>query len=275
MNLTRLHGFEGWYFNHQKNGDSISFIPGHTGDTAFIQVIANSCSRQYDVPELTIVNGVIHAGNSTFSRKGCKIDLPGVKGQVRYQGLTPLKSDIMGPFQYLPMQCRHGVISMHHHLQGSIILDGIRHNFNDGKGYIELDSGISFPRSYLWMQCNDFRIPCSIMISLAHIPICGYGFTGCICALIYKGHEYRFATYHGVRIVVYQENHICLLQGRYFLEVDLLPCSEGYPLSSPVKGKMSGTIRESNNARVRVRFYHNGKQIFDLSSNHALYEFVP
>ena len=35
-----------------------------------------------------------------------------------------------------------------------------------GLGYAEKDSGTSFPRSYLWMQCNDFSEPCSVMVSI-------------------------------------------------------------------------------------------------------------
>ena len=120
------------------------------------RVISTSGSKQFDVPTLTVDHDLISAGSCLFSKNGCNINLPGISGKISYMNLTPLRYDIMGIFKYFPMQCRHGVISMNHSLSGSIVIDGILHDFNGGKGYIEKDSGKSFPQSYLWLQCNDF-----------------------------------------------------------------------------------------------------------------------
>lgn len=54
-----------------------------------------------------------------------------------------------------------------------------------------------------------------------------------------------------------------------------LPHRTVHSLRSPVRGRMSGTIRESSNAAVRVRLWQRGKQVFDLESGNAMYEFVP
>lgn len=268
-------GFEGWYFKHQKGDDALAFIPGRAESGAFIQMLSPGGSRQFDVPDLTVRNGVIYAGDCEFSRRGCRISLPGVSGEILYGALTPLRSDIMGPFRFLPMECRHGVISMAHTLGGSVSVDGARHSFDGGLGYIEKDSGTSFPSSYQWLQCNSFPEPCSVMLSVAHIPFCGLSFEGCICAIMYGGSEYRLATYNGVRILAAEEKHICLSQGGLLLETDIRPTQDGHPLRSPVRGRMSGTIRESSNAAVRVRLWQRGKQTFDLESGSAMYEFVP
>ena len=128
-------------------------------------------------------------------------ELPGVQGAVRYGPLSPLRTDIMGPFRFLPMQCSHSVYSMAHTLAGGFTVDGRFIDLTGGTGYIEGDRGSAFPRDYLWVQCNDFAQPCSVMASVAHIPFCGRSFTGCICAVVYRGREYRLATYRGVRIV--------------------------------------------------------------------------
>ena len=40
--------------------------------------------------------------------------MPGIRGVLKYSGITPLKYDIMGPFSVLPMQCSHGIVSMYH-----------------------------------------------------------------------------------------------------------------------------------------------------------------
>ncbi len=269
------NGFEGWYFKHQKDDDTIAFIPGRANSGNFVQVITASGSRQFDVPELAVEGDSLQAGSCLFSGRGCTIDLPGIQGEIVYEGLTPLKSDIMGPFRFLPMQCRHGVISMAHALNGSVTIDGESHCFDGGKGYIEKDSGSSFPRSYLWLECNDFAEPCSIMASVAHIPFGGTNFTGCICALLYGGREFRLATYRGVRIHAFQADYLCLSQGKLLLEVDIKPTGDGHPLRSPVKGHMSGTIRESSNADIHVRLWEKCKPVIDAHSRHAAYEYVP
>ena len=271
----RNKGFEGWYFRHQKDEDTIAFIPGRAENTSFVQVISPAGSRQFDTPGLSVNHGVIRTGNCLFSRRGCKIELPGIRGKIRYGGLTPLHSDIMGPFRFFPMECRHGIISMTHSLSGSLSIDGAAHSFNGGTGYAEKDSGTSFPRSYLWMQCSDFPEPCSVMVSVAHIPFYGMSFRGCICAIVYRGREYRLATYGGAHIHAVSAEHLCLSQGKLLLEIDMKPSRSSHPLRSPVQGKMSGTIRENCNAAVSARLWDRGKTVFSLHSSHAAYEYVP
>lgn len=268
-------GFEGWYFKHQKGGDMIAFIPGRAESGAFVQMISTGGSRQFDVPGLSAGGGIIRAGSCLFSRRGCQINLPGISGKIAYGAFTPLRADIMGPFRFFPMECRHGILSMTHTLRGSITVDGEPHDFDGGTGYIERDSGTSFPSSYLWVQCNDFPQPCSLMASVAQIPFCGIRFTGCICAIVYGVREYRLATYHGARIHAAEAGHICLSQGKLLLEIDMKPSQSGHALRAPLRGRMSGTIRESANACLRVRLWEGGRPVLNQHSDHAAYEFVP
>ena len=267
--------FEGWYFKHQQGDHFLAFIPGKADSGAFVQMINNDGSREFKVENLRVENGIIYADDCVFSHRGCKINLPGVSGEVSYGSLTPLASDIMGPFRFFPMECRHGVISMGHSLKGGFIIDGQAYIFTDGKGYIEKDSGTSFPIFYQWLHCNDFEKDCSIMVSIANIPFAGFKFTGCICAVMYEGKEYRLATYKGVKILTANENHICLAQGNLLLEVVVKPAHSGHALSSPVGGNMSGKIRESANVKVHMRLWKNKNLIIDLTSDHGTYEYVP
>lgn len=271
----RKNGFEGWYFKHQLGNNVVAFIPGIASSGAFVQVISAAGSKHYKISKLTKQRNSIQADRCLFSMRGCSIDLPGIHGKMKYSNLTPLSSDIMGPFQYLPMQCRHGVLSMDHRLSGKINIDGSCICFDGGNGYIEKDSGTSFPRSYQWLQCNAFSQPCSLMISIAHIPFCGTSFTGCICAITYQQHEYRLATYHGVRIHVATEHHITLSQNNLLLDIELSASKQGHALRSPVCGSMSGTIREYHNAMIHARLWENNHLVFDLSSPNATYEYVP
>jgi len=271
----RKKGFEGWYFKHQTGSKMLAFIPGIAESGAFVQMISDKGSKHFSVSSLSVGNGVIEADKCRFSRRGCVIDLPGVDGSIDYGKLTPLQSDIMGLFRYFPMECRHGVISMSHTLSGCITVDGDIYDFGGGKGYIEKDSGTSFPRSYQWLQCNDFDADCSVMLSIAEIPFCGLSFTGCICAIVYEGREYRLATYKGVRINAASAEHISLSQGRLLLDLDIRPHNAGHILHSPVNGIMSGRIRECSSADMRIRLWEAGKSIFDLESSGAAYEYAP
>ena len=113
------------------------------------------------------------------------------------------------------------------------------------------------------------------MISIARVPFYGTVFRGCICAILYRGKEYRLATYRGVRLLSFTPEHICLIQGNLMLELNIIPVHTGHPLRSPEQGKMSGTIRECCNARLRAKLNQDGETVFDLQSDHAVYEFVP
>ena len=206
-----------------------------------------------------------------FGEEGVAAELPGVQGALRYGPLSPLRTDIMGPFRFLPMQCSHSVYSMAHTLAGGFTVDGRFIDLTGGTGYIEGDRGSAFPRDYLWVQCNDFAQPCSVMASVAHIPFCGRSFTGCICAVVYRGREYRLATYRGVRIVEASSRRLVLRQGRYLLEASFA-AREAHPLRAPRTDGMTRTIRECNRARARFRFWEGGGLVFDLCSENASLE---
>ena len=269
--------FEGWYFKHQKGRDTVAFIPGQAKSGAFVQVIWPEGARCFPMPALHVdrKGERVYAPGCRFGRNGISVDLPGIRGEISYGPLTPLRSDIMGPFRFFPMECRHGVLSMGHRLRGSLELPGRAVDFDGGLGYLEKDSGRSFPKSYLWLQCSDFSQPCSIFLSLARIPFCGLVFPGCICAVHFGGREYRFATYEGVKLLETGPGRIVLGQGTRLLEIFLLRREQGHALKSPAKGLMTGMIRECNRAKVRFRFLDGSRLLFDLTSENASLEAVP
>lgn len=293
--MNNFHGryrshsyFEGWYFKHQSDTDEIAFIPGvnftEKGEKkAFIQVITRDASFQADYPysafKVSTRKPIIQIGENIFSYKGIKTDIQAkdftCRGTIKYAPLTPLQSDIMGPFHFVPrMECNHGVISMKHGLSGTLTLNGRQMDFSNGDGYIEKDWGSSFPQNYMWLQCNRFTNPsCSIMVSIAKIPFAGFHFQGCICAVNFAGKEYRLATYQGVKIVRYSENELLLRQGGYCLRAEMFPDSP-QQLFAPRLGVMTRRIRENMSCHARFRFYRGDVLLFDLHSNEAGYEFV-
>ncbi len=252
--------FAGRYYKHQKGGNTICFIAGQADSGSFLQIITNDEILQYDGLQQ------FHADAG-----GLSVALPEIQGCVAYGAFTPLRSDIMGPFRFLPMQCRHEVVSLRHSLTGGFTLHGQWIDLNGGVGYLEGDRGRSFPRQYLWLHCNDLPGDCSIMASVAEIPFGGLHFMGCICVVFYQGQEYRLATYHGVRIVAADRRRLILRQGRQRLEV-AIDARRAHPLQAPKSGRMTETIHESNCSRARFRFWCGGEQVFDLTSENCSFE---
>ncbi|MFA7637059.1 MAG: tocopherol cyclase family protein [Monoglobales bacterium] len=257
--------FEGYYYKHQKGENVLCIIAGKSNSGEFIQVITKdfSCNIPY-------------IGDNIFSQKGFKLNIKteelSLQGEISYENLTPLKYDIMGPFKYIPMQCRRGIVSMHHRLNGKVVLNGDVIDFTDGIGYIEKDSGRSFPSKYVWIQANDFSDKSSIMVSVAKIPFTGLYFRGCICVIIYEGREYRFATYLGAKIISCTKNEVILKQGRYKLTVKIKE-RPGHKLIAPNMGEMTRDIVESVSSTAEFSFYSKDKLIFHKTSNHTSFEF--
>lgn len=285
----KISYFEGWYFKHQKGENTIAFIPGMNIDSnghrlAYIQVVTNTKSYNihYLYPEFKVGENKlsITIGNSTFSEDGISVDIEEkdliIKGAIKYGDLVRLDSNIMGPFSIIPskMQCNHGIISLRHRLNGEITINGDSFNFHGGIGYIEKDWGSSFPKSYSWVQCNDFKNKnCAIIASVADIPFMGRHFKGCIAVVYYEGMEYKLCTYNGVRILKCDGTGIILKRGKYKLDIEL-DTENPQKLLAPINGHMSRTIHENCGCRATFRFYIDDKLEFNLQSNNCNFEHV-
>jgi hypothetical protein len=160
---------------------------------------------------------------------------------------------------------------MRHGLSGSVVLNGETLDFTNGIGYIESDSGRSFPKWYTWVHCNDFERDCSIMSSVARIPFYGLRFRGCICVVWLDGREYRLATYKGVKILRCEPGLIELQQGNYRLYVTV-DTNGGHELPAPSSGKMTSMIRENLSCPAEFRFMEGERVLFEGRSSHASYE---
>lgn len=257
--------FKGYYYKHQNNGNTLCLIAGQSGGEKFIQIITEKFSAK-----LPFTKG------NYFSPKGILLNIhrPGLSlhGKIRYQKFSPIQYDIMGPFRFLPMECRHGIISMQHGLSGKVMLNGEVIDFTGGKGYIEMDSGCSFPSAYAWIQANDFSEDCSIMAAIATIPLWRFKFRGCICVIQYHGKEYRLATYLGVKVLCCTEKRMLLKQGKYRLAIKI-NAPAGKRLSAPDQGKMTRTILENASCPAEFIFYEGNHRVFQLYSQYASFEF--
>lgn len=281
--------FEGWYLKHRaRSGHSLALIPALHIDragrrSASLQIVADGQSWWLEYPgsefrarERTFEIGL---GQNVFSRKGVELHLEqdglSLHGSLRYGLFTPLRSDIMGPFRFLSgMECSHGVISMEHPLEGTLSLNRETLDFSGGTGYIETDRGRSFPGAYLWTQCTWREPPRgSLMLSVAAIPLPVGSFTGCICAVICQGREYRLASYLGARVQRWDSGGAEIRQGKYRLMAELLE-GKTCPLLAPVEGSMSRSIRESLLAKMRYRFWCGEKLLFEHTDACAGFEYA-
>ena len=288
QNLPRREYFEGWYFKQvSKDGKTvICFIPGvsvHKGiSSPFIQAILakrsgggwQQTADWLDFPVLRSQDEPfsLHLGENSFRRDGLTIAYSGerlqAQGELRFHALTALPASrwaptIMGPFAYLPgMECIHSVISLTHTLSGSLRIMGELVDFTGGKGYIEKDWGSSFPKSYVWLQCNHFSQEGSLFFSRADIPALGTTFRGYIAHLYYAGVHHRFATYtggscsleargHGVEILLTKRN--CRLQ-------ITASQSDSALLVAPHRGQMVHTIKEGLFGRLSFHLEQLGKR---------------
>lgn len=214
-------------------------------------------------------------GRNIFSEKGIKLDIETdkltAKGVLRFGKLTPIRYDIMGPFKFVPfMQCRHSVYSMSHRVDGKITLNGKQYVFHNGAGYIEGDRGTSFPSRYIWTQCGFTNG--SLMLSVADIPVLGFGFTGIIGIVMLNGTEHRITTYLGAKLKHIGDNTVVVSQADYELTAKLIK-KNSHPLSAPINGKMSRTIHESASCTAFYVFSYKGTVLCKFTSDRASFEF--
>jgi hypothetical protein len=290
-NLNKKNYFEGWYFKltSEDKKNAISFIPGISlfrGDEhCFVQYILKS--RDLNNKE-SIITGYLRfpidyfyykeevysleVGKNTFGKSGISISISAddagndnkisIDGKIQFGTFSPinrsaLMPNIMGLFAYIPkMECYHGIVSMNHTLSGKININGTEIDFNNGKGYIEKDWGTSFPKKYIWMQCNNFtNYKTSLFASVAVIPFLGMSFLGYICNLSINDKEYRFATYNFSKLIVESasgESIILIFENKKAKLRIEASISDSANLIAPKMGKMEKIIKEEISGETRI-----------------------
>ncbi|MFP4177125.1 MAG: tocopherol cyclase family protein [Acholeplasmataceae bacterium] len=295
----RANYFEGWYFKlvsaDRKN--ALALIPGisknETDSHAFIQVFLSTKGEAMTLKtdyirfpandfEFSKDQFLVRIGENVFTKDYVSVDLRTkdgpLSGTFRFQDHVPIRRslirpNIMGFFGYLGfMECYHGVISMSHETTGTLTYAQEKISFDRGKGYLEKDWGKSFPESYVWTQCNNFKDDrTSLMFSYARIPFLKRTFQGLIANLVLNGREYRFATYNGARILKEDVNkdsvYYLIKRGRYALEISA-KTTVSAELKSPRNGRMVESIREGLSGNVEFQLWDkNGLIASDEGTN--------
>lgn len=273
--------FYGWYLKCQSDTQTLAVIPAvhktRNKRTCSIQVITDddAWTAMFPADSWKRTKRNLSVGENCFGEEGISLEIHTqqltARGKLAFGPLSPLKYDIMGPFALVPfLECRHSVRSMRHSVKGTVCINGQDYSFRDAWGYWEGDRGRSFPKEYLWTQCCFSEG--SIMLSVADIPMAGLHFTGMIGVVLWRGKEYRIATYLGARVVRLQNKMVRVIQGDLELEACLLAAS-ARPLKAPAKGDMVRTIHESASCRAFYRFRKEDRTLFAFETDRASFEF--
>jgi hypothetical protein len=298
--------FEGWYYKlvATTGEHRYAIIPGMflSDDPkrhhAFIQVLDGAAGRstyhRYPPEEFWAAESKLdlRIGPNRFTAEHLSLDIDApeqtVRGQLSFEGLTPwpvtLRSPgIMGFYAWVPfMECYHGVVSLDHHIIGSLQVNGELVDLTGGRGYIEKDWGQSFPAAWIWFQTNHFETSgTSLTASVAVIPWLRGSFPGFIVGLWHKGVLYRFATYTGARIEkldIASEVVTWVIRDRHHrLEMQAVR-AEGGLIQAPTTADMGRRIAETLSACVEVALYalegSHPRLLFQGSGRHAGLEAV-
>lgn len=276
---TKRRFFEGWYFKISDKDYAAAFIPSYHIDkhgkrSVFIQFINNHHSFSFSFNDSQIKRSNpfnINIDNNVFnlnkiSLNCCQQDTS-VKAEIIFNKPQFLKSDIMGIFRFVPfMECRHKVYFIGSEAQGYIEHNGQRKEFNNAIGYLESDSGVSFPKQYLWTHCSaidESGKKFAIMLSIADIPYLKMSFFGCICSIYHNDKEYRLATYKGAKVISLTDKSAIIKQGNYVFMAEKLE-DKALSLKAPLNGGMSRIINENISVKMRYLFMYKDSVIFDI-----------
>ncbi|MDQ1297148.1 MAG: hypothetical protein QG611_1127 [Bacteroidota bacterium] len=280
-NLRKKHYFEGWYFKHvtQDLSHTFSFIPGvslvENDSHAFIQIMNGYTGTtdyiRYPLKEFRWDKRrlFLQVGSSTFTGRGITLNIESdninLTGEIDFNNIIKYPKSIFSPgimgwYSFIPfMECNHGIVSVNHDLFGEISINRNTINFNNGKGYIEKDWGVSFPEAWIWIQSNNFsEHDTSFSFSIAKIPWMGRFFIGFITFLYLNNKFYLFSTYN--KSIVSEINHnkeiveITVRNNRNILRIKVVKNSFG-DLIAPVSGEMSRRIKESVDSEVHLQLF--------------------
>lgn len=271
--------FEGWYFKvvNAAETERYAFIPGvfihqETGKThSFIQVLdgtrGTASYHRYATFEGQPNAFDVRIAGSHFTQERISLniddELGSVYGSLSFSQQTPYPvtltaPGIMGWYAWLPiMETYHGVLSLDHHITGTLTINGKAIDFTGGRGYIEKDWGTNFPSGYVWMQCNHFDTPqTSLTASIATIPNLGRKFAGFIVALWHEGQLYRFTTYNSSKVDTLRVSDSIVewtLYNRHYELQILATRAEGGLLKGPEREDMHMRVDETMLARVELK----------------------
>lgn len=283
---TKNH-FENWYFRlvdinrEQIIGILVGTIEGEQETQAFIQVMRegaeDSICMSYPLESAKHMENGMEIDGNIFTTERIQLDLQeekfALKGEVLFGHHKDLKQSfwkpgLMGPFKYLPFQeSYHEVVSLQNTLTGSLTLNDKYLSFNEGKGYIEKDWGKSFPKVWLWAQCNHFKkYDMAIMIGVARLPLFLEYYTSFAIPILRDDKLEIFSNYNGGHIAkLYRYKgyvHLIITQKNKILDFKIYGNDE----ISCVISKSTHMIRDvyaCDNAKIEIKMMEDNEVVFE------------
>ena len=258
--------FFGKYYKFiNKDLFSFAIIVSTANEGDMLQVITPDKSYYIDDPKS------VEVGDTTIAFNIKQEDL-NLNGKITLGELHLLKKKVMGPFTYLPMECRHEIYSMYHSLNGKISMNGKDISFDNGIGYIEGDSGTNFPKRYVWY--NSVTEDQTVTFAIASIPLFGFiHFTGILCFIKTKDKEYRFCTYNGAKLKKIADDEIIIKKGKYSFVLNIKN-EGGHLLKAPVKGNMERYIKENLNVPTSFKLLKKDETLIEVNDPISSLEYM-
>ncbi len=286
---TKKNYFEGWYYKFVDREHNIAFdaIPGISLNDddphCFIQLIDGikcmSSYHRFDINDFKCNNKIHHVqikGNR-FSKEELILDLPEIQCELNTEVWNGLpnkwyRPEIMGLYSYIPtMQCNHGLGSMDHSWSGSLCLNQQDYAINKAKGYVEKDWGSSFPKSWIWRQCNSFdnQTDLSVFGTITHIQWMKQHFIGFLGAIYIDGEIEVFSTYTGAKRISHIRDNKVTVEYKHRKSPLIIEATqaEGAELISPISGTIRRKVNESLLAQVEITYKSKNNTIRAIGQN--------
>ena len=292
VGLHEKDAFEGWFtkVDDLKSGLMFSVIWGYTTHEetkhAFIQFQDNlnygTVYIRYAIEDLSWEENPfkLKIGNNILTKKALHLDMmlgdKPVRGDFTFSEFSEietrfLKPNIMGWLTYLPNECNHAIISMHHKVFGQLQMGDMVWSIEEAHGYIEKDWGTGFPKEYVWLQVNDW-IESSVVFSYATVPMLGKFAKGFFAVVLHEGREYRFSSIEGSKIIDFHVDQDSFSASIIKKGIRLhLTAKQHHPvaLASPDHGEMKSYIKESLEGSLSLNLEIKGREKIELHSQRA------
>lgn len=277
--------FEGWYFKLSGEALTIAFIPEIStaedgSQKGSLQVVLTDRAYFFEYPYAAQMKEQLYVvmGKNVFTDTCISLNFSmenlSINGMITFDDCDAKKFNVLGPLAFVKMPCKHAVLSMESRLSGSLNINGKVFDFTGGKGYLEKDWGTSFPKKYLWTQCNDFSDGTDTRISaaIAEIPFGNRSLLGCYACIEHGGKKYKMATYLGAKAEEMSEDGFRIRQQSLIFEGRRTDKEQGVRLKSPQNAQMTGETVELLECGMEYCLIKHGQEIFRLKSNRASFE---
>ena len=283
--------FEGWYFKISDFDRDLSLaiivgisITDYENQHCFIQHFdgVSQVTNFYEFPLSSFKyerdRFWVKIEDNEFSNNLIKVSLPDLKLNLHLENQafypsTLLFPGILGPFAYIPfIECKHGLVCLNGNAKGRLNLRGKPIPQVSSKVYIEKDWGTSFPKDYIWLQCNEFdKSDVSFQFAIAKVGWMGLKIEVFVCTLLIEGKIETFATWNLAKVhhIDFEVNTVMLAVGKGKKQIRIKASYEHTSsLISPINGQMKGKVEESITGRMNLELFRD-KEIFKLVGRNA------